>query len=369
MGWIQQTTQIQSPPEIQPSFWLESCAWDATDIVVATAGSQIDGGFTVIESWKGDLKPGQDIVVSELASFEPPSSRIIQTFSDAEEEEPVEYVTGSRMILFLKRKAEGVRERGQAAVQAAGSVVWGPASSEGVKASVVWVEEDQTFAFYRPNYHGRSLLTDYDMSEYEIRARVLDLTRTRNWFDQAMAIPEPSIRAEELGALGAHASLAALDLYFARKIVFGEIQKCGEPALPTLRRMLRDQSLLRVHPEVVESLAVAGGEKVGDELTALIREEMEFWKAIGPSLKKGWWNNIPQPDTYRLRDRYGKVYAALVALRKLRFAGCKEVVAEFRDFWRSLPQLEDKTGLNQMSQECDEIWSELAGTKGVDGCS
>jgi len=126
--------------------------------------------------------------------------------------------------------------------------------------------------------------------------------------------------------------------------------------------MLSDQSLVVLHAEVVESLAVAGGEKVGDELTAVVRKELEFWRAIGPTLQEGWWNDFPQLERFRLRDRYGKVFESLAALRKLKFPGCREVVTELRDFWRSQPQLEDKGGLNQMSQECDEILRELAET-------
>jgi hypothetical protein len=62
----------------------------------------------------------------------------------------------------------------------------------------------------------------------------------------------------------------------------------------------------------------------------------------------------------RLRDRYGLVLWALRGLAEVRCAESKKVVTEFRDFWRSLPQLEDKSGLNEMSQECDRV---LAGLK------
>jgi hypothetical protein len=354
MAWAQ--AYLSKPQQPQPSFNLDECAWDATHIVVVTEGEQIDGEVTVLQSWAGDLNPGDHIYVPELTSFKPPSSRIIQTQWDSDGEGPIQYVTGSRMILFLKRRGETVPP---VADRAVASCVWGPAGSEGIRASVVWVEEDETFAIQQLSYPGHALLTYCDMSGDEMRARALELARLRNSYEEALAIFEPSGTAEALGAL---ASIVPLDLYFVRRIIFTEIKKCGEPALPTLKRMLSDQSLVVLHAEVVESLAVAGGERVGDELTAVVRKELEFWRAIGPTVKEGWWNDSAQLTRHRPRDRYGKVYESLAALRKLKFPGCREVVTELRDFWRSLPQLEDKGGLNQMSQECDEILRELAET-------
>jgi hypothetical protein len=354
MGWVQ--AYISEPQQPQPSFNLDDCAWDATHIVVVTQGKQIDGEVTVLKSWKGNLNSGDHISVPELTTFKPPSSRIIRTQWDPDGEDPIKYVTGSRMILFLKRRGEGVPH---AADQAVASCVWGSAASEGIKASVVWVEADETFAIQQLNCPGPTLLTYCDMSEDEMGARVLELARLRNSYEDALALSEPSDRAEALGVL---ASLVPSDLYFVRRIIFTEIQKCGEPALPTLKRMLSDQSLVVLHAEVVWSLAVAGGERVRDELTGLVREELEFWKVIGATLEEGWWSNIPQPGTYRLHDRYGRVFESLVALRKLKFPGCKEVVTEFRDFWRSLPQLEGKGGLHQITEVCDDILRELSET-------
>src|SRR6185369_5181374 len=62
---------------LRPSFDPDGCSWRATDIVVVTEGSQIDGNFKVLETWKGDLKPGQTIRVPELRSFQDQAARLI----------------------------------------------------------------------------------------------------------------------------------------------------------------------------------------------------------------------------------------------------------------------------------------------------
>jgi len=91
----------------------------------------------------------------------------------------------------------------------------------------------------------------------------------------------------------------------------------------------------------------------------ILRRGMLFWKRIAPGLKKGWWNDVYESETDRLRNRYSKALEALGALKKLKYLGSKKVVSEFRDLWRSFPQLEDKSGLDQMSKTCDELLADL----------
>ena len=50
---------------LRPSFNVDGCSWNATHVVLVqtTAG---EGVVPVVESWKGDLKPGDAIEVPEL---------------------------------------------------------------------------------------------------------------------------------------------------------------------------------------------------------------------------------------------------------------------------------------------------------------
>ena len=335
---------------IRPSFGLDHCTWHATHVVVATEGDKIDGRLIVLESWRGDLRPGEVISIPELASFKSQSSREIKTGPFAiKSDEPKRYVTSSRMILFLKKKAEAPETSTNLEDKSRASDQWEPASREGINVSVLWIEGDHAFAFIQVMNPGDSILTYYRDSEKEIRDRAFEVMHLQETENAAVAIEDESRRAEALVAF------ALSDLYYARDLAFAELQKCGKAALPVLRRMLRDQTILKAHSEVIKSLAVAGGDEVADELTTVVREELTFWKETGPRLRHGWWNDINELETEVLRNRYSKVLEALYSLRKLKVASCKEVVIEFRDFWRSLPQLEDKSGLNQMSEECDKI--------------
>ncbi len=60
-----------------------------------------------------------------------------------------------------------------------------------------------------------------------------------------------------------------------------------------------------------------------------------------------------------MRDRYSIVLEVFYTLREIKSPACGSAVREFRDYWRSLPQLEDKSGLDQMSQACDAVLEAL----------
>jgi len=105
----------------------------------------------------------------------------------------------------------------------------------------------------------------------------------------------------------------------------------------------------------------------------MLSADLAFWKEFAPSLKNGWWNGegITATNGYwkgdkeaeqkleRLGNRYGRTLHILYALQKIRCPECVEPVTKFRDFWRSLSQLEDRSGLTQMSEACDRVLKPL----------
>jgi hypothetical protein len=217
---------------------------------------------------------------------------------------------------------------------------------------VLWVEGDRTYAFVQVMNPGDSILIDYGRSEGDVRRAFSEVDSEHVSLEQAAAVRDPEARAAALEPFTAH------ELYLSREAAFESLRGCGKAALPVLRRLLHDQTKLKTHGEVIEAMAGIGGEDVGEELTTLVGEELLFWKATAPGLKQGWWNEINEPETETLRDRYSKLYEALLALQKIRFAGCRAAVTELRDFWRSLPHL-DEVGSYQITVACDAVISEL----------
>jgi hypothetical protein len=122
---------------IRPSFILDDCAWNASHIVVVSEGEKIDGVVEVLESWKGDLKKGDQIKVPELAVFAAEKNRAVsrRLLDDGKVVIP-SHVTCSRMILFLIKKQE------IAGLGVPAKVSWLPANTwwKQMDVSTVWVE-------------------------------------------------------------------------------------------------------------------------------------------------------------------------------------------------------------------------------------
>lgn len=90
-------------------------------------------------------------------------------------------------------------------------------------------------------------------------------------------------------------------------------------------------------------------------MTALLKEELAFWRKEAPTLEVGWWNGLkPQAKREQYQNRYGILGPALRTVTELHYVPAREVVQELRDLWVSLPQLNDKSGLNQITEECDK---------------
>ncbi|HVE59693.1 MAG TPA: hypothetical protein VNB22_22975, partial [Pyrinomonadaceae bacterium] len=90
----------ESNAGIRPSFSLEYSAWNATHIVIAAEGEEIDGKLQILEPLKGDLGAGETIFLNQLAELKTENSR--QICEDWNLKSSVKYVSGSRMILFLR---------------------------------------------------------------------------------------------------------------------------------------------------------------------------------------------------------------------------------------------------------------------------
>jgi hypothetical protein len=341
---------------IRPSFGLEGNAWNATHIVVATEGKTIDGMFRVLESWKGDLNPGDTIKIPELASFKAASSRTVSDPWRTGTNQGL-VVTGDRMVLFLEKDStDSVSEGAHNGFSSPAKTQWkSPSFFHDMSVSVVWIEQGKVYGFVQVMNPGPSLLVSLGQSEDELKNREQEIQGVRDSLLKTAAISDPGRRAEALASYAHHS------LREARGAAFEALIRTGKPALPVLRRMLADDSLLNIHDQLINVLAEVGKGDVGPDLTAVVERGLEFWRLTGPGLKKGWWNGQgfdSWEDAVLLRDRYSEVYRALLALRKRPYRESEKVVTQFRDLWRSLPQLQE-IGSDQMTQACDDLLSEL----------
>jgi hypothetical protein len=340
---------------IRPSFMLDSCTWNATHIVVVTEGDVIDGNLLVLESLKGDLRTGEIITLADFGNFNKAQLRQVGTEIVFENSSPETYhltsgkrspgttfnpnashveagltksITCSRFILFLKRDASG------------GTSNWKPAAtSGGFFVSAVWLESYGTFAFNQVMNPGPSELLPLKSSEEQIRGLVAEILKAKDSIGVALSISEKEKRAEALEPLMRSSS------WLVKKLALEGIKDCGLSARPVFQRLIHDTSMLENSIILFASYIETGDEQAGPELTELVRKELQFWRELVPTLKNGWWHvaDISAPDN--LQKRYDRIYYLLGALGELRFDGCKGLVTELRDFWRSHPVLGERKPL------------------------
>jgi hypothetical protein len=168
---------------IRPSFGLNYSTQSATHILVVTEGDTIDGVFTVLESWKGNIKPGETIMVPELAAFNSESSREINYSWNfvKKDKDPnqITYVTGKRMILFLKKSSTLVKISSDSEKNARykENITWLTTSwgHDDMKTSVIWIEKDKAYIFYQVKNPGPSILVSYNHSEEQIKKQILQI--------------------------------------------------------------------------------------------------------------------------------------------------------------------------------------------------
>jgi len=344
----------------RPSFDLDYCSWHATDIVLV-ATMPADSVFEVVESWKGDLRAGDLVTVPELrpAASAVPIPRYPEhaDFLNADANEvrtqiPKQEV-GSRMVLFLKR-----RRLSQTSPPGASPVAhsqWQPSDPLGdMKASVIWIDSGKLYRFQQEVNPGPSILVPGDLSEATLRERVVEVDRIQQQLAAALNVQDGQARAELLKPCVRSA------VFPAQRLALEELGKCGPLALATIRGMLDEPAFADEAADLIKAYVEAGGEMVGKELNVRLQRELEFWRATGPSLSEGWWNQDPTPHA-PLRERYSQTLQLIRGLTHTHYDVALSTVKQLRDLWRSYPQLNDPSGLNQMAEECDRLIEHLQG--------
>ena len=326
-----------------PSFDLDFCAWCAERIVVVTEGDKIDGAVEVLESWKGDCKKGDRLTVPELAAYAPEKMRAVSKNLFRPAEVVPATVSGSRVVLFLKRTEEKIAGVGP------GRPVWVPVRGlwqPEMRESAAWVEAGKVFAF--DSDFG---LTSMGMTERQFKQKVDWVLGVQSTIAAAVRLDDPAKIAAALPPLFRPES------GFVSGMVIHTLGEAGPKCLPALRGLLKDYSKLDLHSSVVWAMVAAGGDAAGPDLTELLKTELAVWKKVGPKLTAGWWDGkgIPFGEAFVLRFHSRRAGDALHFLAKMKHAGCREVVTEFRDLWRTLPSGESPS----LDKLCDAVLANL----------
>jgi hypothetical protein len=357
---------------ILPSFHLDYNAWEATHIVVVEATAE-DDTFEVIESWKGDLQPGRRIRVPAIRpgagaaplSMYPDEPEYLAPGDTSRSTQIPRLTPGDRLVLFLIKETQPEKSTDTRQDQGAR---WQPANSfHDMKTSAVWIDGAKLYGFSQLMNPGPSILNrlpwierDESKARWKVRAmtaadlqaRVHYVVRIEEELATVVQEKDPAARAENLR------TYVRSDVQAAQSLAFAELARAGPSALPVLRAMLDDPDYAKFNEMVMHAYVQAGGNVISEELSARLRNELAFWKATGPSLAPNWWNDDATPGAL-LRQRYMATLEILRGLETSRALSALNTAIALRDFWRSLPQLNNSGGLYQLADECDKVIRQL----------
>lgn len=356
-----QALQRKMVAEILPSFRLDMATWNATDIAIVTEGAIIDGRVTVVQPLKGDIRTGEVILISEMGKFADTSWRRLgstlydPTRPNLDLNQPV--ISAERMIVFLKicaakgKTAPNHRsEVGNIRIEGRPNQRWAPSGfGREIETSTVWLNGGNTYSFVQQDNPGPTTLINLARTEDALLARLREIVAAQADLNRIETMTDK--------AVGAKQAVKYIDdqCRDVRKYAFTVLGRCGHSSISLLQEILQDPKRSGLHEEAVRAIALVDGRDVDDILVQGFKQEILLWEKLGPSLQCGWWNGtgLDWNDVLRHRDNYGRTLAYITAFQSRPLESAREALDQFRRFWRSLPQLEDPSGLTHMSEACD----------------
>ncbi len=155
----------------RPTFHQDFSISKATHIVLATEGDVIDGRFSVIESWKGDLEVDTEIILPALAKFRNEQLRTVKWTRGRVVDAPyTRLVTGQEIVIFLVES----EEKRQSNPEFSEIAKWSSAylgDAQNFDVSVAWIEYGEAYTYQQVINPGPSELRHL-CTALELEARV-----------------------------------------------------------------------------------------------------------------------------------------------------------------------------------------------------
>ena len=336
---------------IRPSFYLESCVWNATEILVLAPTGHA-GSFKVVETIKGDPQPG---AMLELDGLRPTSGAtgklreliatdIHNVFDQQDWFQDIPPIgDGDRVMVFLRRPgALPEWSPNNISIKTDG---WQPANNMGdLQTSAIWVQDGSLYGFFQTMNPGPTHLVMMHESEAELRKQIQGVMQLRDAMDRAVATTDPVERSRQL------ATLFHSESGFARASALQKLERGGEAGTAALLDLLTDQSLLGWHQDILGALVE---QHVSDDrFGKFLSEETDYWSTACRTLRPGWWNDMTRwPEVEIPRNHYTRSYALLRAIYELNLTAALPVVKEFDAVWAACPPLEPQEKTNQVKDE------------------
>jgi hypothetical protein len=272
-----------------PPFDAQRNTWNATHVIVIESGK-------VVESWAGDLKPG-DSLPDGAARFaripvpdvDPIRKTIAEKLPELHEKLPI--VTGKRAILFLVHVPRS--DKNTKAPEWIGADFWSRPDDGAHPTAVAWVEAEEVFTVHQPHNPG-----GYAIGESGRVAALKQLVDVglalKGQFAAAKAETDLARRADRLAALAPFVS------HYAGRVgerdLVEALRACGAPAVKYLAQWA-DGPWTGYSEPALDVLCGLGPVAL-ETVLKLLDAEVRYWKSVAAKLEPGEKVREPEGDRY-----------------------------------------------------------------------
>jgi hypothetical protein len=314
---------------VLPTFRTGDCLENATHVVL------VDSSGTVLESWRGDLKPGAKLPLKDF------KITLEHYIIKGLREKTGEKVTGKRLVLFLRNN--GSKYGGEGTVGGWAGAHW----CGDFDVSTVWVEAGKPYAleqFINPGPHVMSPLFGPG-TEAGLKDSVQGMNRAvQTRLDKARAEKDLAARAKLLANIVIQTPGLAAP-------AFAGLEWCGADAVPALRSVIKTERMGYAEITAAYRTLAVIGEPARDELVKLLDSQLKDWKDYARAIEySGKLYDHRQEVWYRILDAATSNPGAFANLTDTQ----RQTVREFRDFWAKHPVL------SKLGEPGDRIQDRLA---------
>ena len=365
---------LQSAEDRIPDYFIEESTWEATDIVLLTEGSKINGLVNVVETWRGQLEVGEKLQIPDFEKISSEEFREIYggfAVSDKSKAYPLT-ASGMHMILFLKdlppselnyiESDEGFSNNNFTPTpllkldSSKGTLT--PALPYGIDHNIVWIEKDSAFCVGVIRIQWKSRIQPSSLeTEAGVKSYVQKLNNYKDLLASAKNEPIPSKRLSKLIPLvrsdSRHLNEMARDL----------LATCGPEAITVLHELFKSETGQGAY-QAVQVLLKIKEARPGKIYLNWLKDELEYWAKEESHLEVGWWDNYTLESEKRsiLKQRYDRMQALLQANKTYHRSQRKspaQLIISFSKYWDSLPTNQDVTQFERISHACNVILNSL----------
>ena len=117
--------------------------------------------------------------------------------------------------------------------------------------------------------------------------------------------------------------------------------------MPVLRNLIRQDDYFSC--DAAQALAQAYGDEAPAQMTALVKDELAFWKVEAFKLPVGLKDQLHAAHQHHR----GSLFVAVRIIEQAHYVAARDTVQALREFWASLPRPKDARKSDWLVAECD----------------